>query len=263
MKGYLKMDVKRAVLSMRWIWAVIGVCAVLQLSLPETRGNADVLYLFQIAFSSELLTLNFVFGTFTYATSICEDFERKYIRLEIHRGDIWHYVISKTLICFAASVVTTALGVMLFIILNHFRYPFKGPFLTTQNTFELLANYGGFGNLLQQGRFYAYFLLSGIQFGLLSGALSVCAMFFSLFFKNKIMIYALPSIIYYLSINYAAVLFDPPRSLSIYVIFNTTYDNVWNNDILSFVWAICAAFVITICAMSGIIWGIRRRLEHE
>lgn len=257
---YFSMDVWRCVSSGKIAVGAVGVCLVLLFA----SGNQVLSTVFGV-YTGVLYGMPFLvtmaFCAFPYADSFCEDFEAKYMNMALVRGNLRRYVLSKAVVIFFSSVVTMILGSCLYVVLLHIRLPW-GMDNFDEGVLSTLIEFGGFRYFLRNGNHMIYFILTGLQLGLLAGILSMFASYISLYISNKLLVMSVPLIGYYLLYIYVPVIVGTEPMFDVKTIFDATYGKVCESDLLAFLYAVLVAVIASGVLTLGIYRKIRRKLER-
>ncbi len=182
---YFLTDIKRLWKSYEFYAAILGVAVALLFSVEDMElKNGNVMFTYFYATELTGFKITYVFCAFAFATTFCEDLEHKYLRFLTIRGSLKKYVASRVTVIYLASVVTMVLGSMLFVCFCRAR----GPWVSEYDI-GVIAMYKG---LVEGGHYALYCACYALQLGLLAGLLSVLSAFLSLYFTNKVTVFALP-----------------------------------------------------------------------
>ncbi len=186
---YFLTDVKRLWKSYEIYAAILGVAAALAFSVEDFGlKNGNVLFTYFYATQMSGFKITFVFCTFAFAASICEDLEYKYVRFQTIRGGLKSYVASRVSVIYLSSVLTMVLGSLLFVLLCRIQGPWENEFDN--------GVFGVYAQLAERGHYVWYCTFCALQLGLLASMLSVLSAFFSLFITNRVLVLILPVLIY-------------------------------------------------------------------
>ncbi|WP_075721905.1 hypothetical protein [Roseburia sp. 499] len=259
---YFRMDMWRCMKSGKMLVGALGVWFSLLLASGNQVGrNVFDLYTGALYGVPFLLTMSFC--AFSYADCFCDDFETKYIRTELIRGNLKRYTLSKIIVTFIASVITMILGTCIYVFILHMWMPFGSGDRETGVYGQLLET-GGFRYFLGNENYIIYFILVALQLGLLAGILSIFASYISLYISNKLFVLSVPMIGYYLLYYYISALVGDTKFFKVKVVFDATYGlKVCENDLFAFLYALFAAVIIGGILTLGIYCKIRRKLERE
>lgn len=97
---------------------------------------------------------------------------------------------------------------------------------------------------------------------MLAAVLAVIASYISMFWTNRLMVYSIPFLAYYLQNYYGGKIFQGIPKGDISVIFNSYY-NVWENELLSFICPLLISFILILIIGYGIYLRMKRRLKGE
>lgn len=256
--SYLKADLKRMLCSAKPFLSVILTVGVLLLATLEGIDlHAGVLYIFSLVMYGMPAMMILVCAAVAYADSFCEDVEHKYMMQQIIRGNVGAYVFAKMSGIFLAAMFTTAFGIFLFVNILHFHLAWVKE--SGMEQYGHLLRAGGFRILLRNRKFGLYFLCYGIQYGLLSGILSLWASYLSLYISNRMLVLAAPMILYYFTDYLLAGIF--PGVVNSELIFSAS-NNLFSNDLISVLFAV--VIVIINFMLLGILMArkVRRKISE-
>jgi len=132
-----------------------------------------------------------------FSRSVCEDFENREFRYYLARGNKLRYITSRSIVIFFGAVVCMIAGTILFVLACRISMPWVdtdgGDFYSGSAYFELI----------RQGHYLLYFILYALHMGLVAGTLSVVSAFTSLFIRNKVMVLAMPTLLYRLLLDFS------------------------------------------------------------
>lgn len=235
-ENYWKMDLKRAFGSWKW-----GVC-ILTVSLSFFLGTDDIsvgvgmLDMVCYAFFGGMMWLAFVPCVFVYGDCLLADHERRFYLPAILRGEQRRYLRSKFWVCFLSAALTMCLGFVVFCMLAGLCL----PFYLAEGSYYVACE-GVFGELLRAGHYPIYFILVGLQYGLLAGLLAIVAMYVSMWYANRLLVFAVPVFLYYL-LEHATWRLAPPFQFT--YIFAAVEGNRLGNTVLSFGWSVLVTIVV-------------------
>lgn len=209
LKGYFLADVKRAFVSLKFLMAIVLMIIILFFAMLEGIAlDTNVLYVFSIVMYGMPSMIVLVCAAIPYADSFCEDVEKRYIFQIAIRGGIKNYVSVRVLSIFLSAMVTTSLGLFLYVLILHLR-------LEWVDMEEVAIQADGYSYLLKRGWYWAYYLSYGIRYGTLAGLLSLWSSCLSLYLPNRMLTLAAPMIIYYFIDFILAKLFQGLVNLSV------------------------------------------------
>lgn len=255
---YLKADIKRLLCSARLVLSVLLTVGVLLLaSLEEIYWDAGVLYVFSLVMYGMPAMMILICGAISFADSFCEDMEHKYLMQQMLRGNVSAYVAARMLSIFFAAMLTTALGIFLFVNILHLRLAWVEASGVEQ--YESLLRAGGLRKLLEGRSFELYFFCYGMQYGVLSGILSLWASYLSFYISNRMLVLAAPMILYYFTDYLLTGIF--PGRVNLGLIFSAS-NNLFSNDFLAQFIVAVTAIINFILLKPLMIWKIRGKI-HE
>lgn len=255
--AYFRTDLKRGFFSKKWIIGVLGVWGTF-LWAGENFLSDSILGHIAIILYGVPFCITFAFCTFSYGTSICEDFENRYIFLLTIRGRLMNYIISRVIAICIYSILTMVMGMCLYIIFLKRNYPFIASEI--DGVYISLLEFGAFSDLLAKGNFIQYFLAVGFQIGLLAGTLSVVAAYTSLFLKNKLIILSVPLMINLLFTYFVNNYIGDKAFLNLKYIYNATYGKVFTNELYSIFYTVLVTLLCISILTTCIYAKITRRI---
>lgn len=248
-------DLCRVFESKRILAAIIMVTMILTVASFEGISlNEDVLYTFSIVMYGMPAMVILIAGTFVYGDSICNDIEHKYMINIILKSSHREYVLSKMLVIFITAITTISIGILCYVWILHFFMPWMR---INGNQYEFLMQNGSFRYFLGKKMFTFYFLLYGIQYGLLAGNLAVFSAYLSLFITNKMLVLATPFLCYYFIDFVLADFLNEQITLA--TVFSAS-NNLMHDDFKSFVFSVAlSAIFLTII---GILANKKMKREY-
>lgn len=258
--NYLRVDLYRSIISWRFLAGILGITFTMYFaSLEGIASDTNVTYMVWLIVYGMPFMLSLVFAAFPFSGCFCEDFENKYAYPQIERGNLKKYTLSKIMTIMVVTIITMMIGVVLYVSILHIRLPwFDAEDAICQSAVTL----GGFRQIIGSGHYLLYFALFGLQYGIMAGILALLAAYISLFISNKLLILAVPFMSFYLISYYSGALFGDSEKLNLIYIFNATY-NLWDNDILSFVYAIFVGILLGGILGVLIIYRVKRKIYNE
>ena len=257
---YLYVDLLRICRSRRCFLGIGGVFFTLLFAHVDNKGSLEsVLFMSQYILDGIPFFMCMIFSILTYSDSLCEDVRSKYYRLEIVRGSTKKYCVSRILSIFFSAFFSMMLGYLLFVVFLKLQFPWKMP---QDSVFDGLVRSGAFRAVLQSEHYLFYYILVSIQLGILAGVLALFSACISLKIRNRMLIYTIPVVFFYFLTNATYRLPQKMQYLELYKIYIPSY-NVWNNDLLSFLWALAIGILGTLCFGSCIFHQIKGALENE
>lgn len=260
----IKHDMKRVLSGWDFPLAVGLVVLIMALTTAEQQDwNRCIVDIVENIFYRVESLLILAFATLPYAVSLIDDFAHKSVYQVLSRCDIRKYIASKTLCIFMSSVAVTMAGIVLYvIILRVSGHEWVDPQIV--ECYEI--NVIGLPDLEMWFLFdknlgMLFYVLMGIQYGLLAGITSLCAVYLSLFVKNKMMIMVVPVLMDYVIMTYLDGVIGY-EWMNVNHLFNA-YDNYtfWGNNF--FARCLLIGFVCYIVLTVMIYYRVRRRLRYD
>lgn len=257
---YIKINIIRCVKSYKILGGIAGVLLSLIFATVENKSNKNsVVFMVRYIIDGIPFYLCMIFCAVPFAASICEDMAFNFHKVQIIRQNLRAYIVARVFVIFLSAVIAMMLGFLLFVAVLKFRLPWV---MANDSAYQISIESDGLRSFLVNKEFVIYYLLMSIQLGMLSGCLSLTATVFSLFVKNKLLVYSVPVIVLYLMANFAwsiPIEFDP---LNFYKVFMPFY-NVYNHDIGSFIWSIFIGVLTATCLGITIFYKVKRMVRNE
>ncbi|MDO4554692.1 MAG: hypothetical protein Q4B70_06080 [Lachnospiraceae bacterium] len=253
-------DLSRWFLRKRFFLAVAGVFILnYLLMLQDLSGLEDtsVVYTVFIYLEDPFFIINYIFAAAVFGTAYCEERKRNYFSFFIKRCDRKSYIISKVMNCFFSSFCVVTVGMFLWELSLRLFMPWADR---ESDMFWVCVN-EGLGNLLEEHRYFTYYLIYSMGLGMLSGIISVITFMISLFIKDQMAVISLPGIIYYIYNAYVGDFSDNVYFWSLEHIFYFPKSRMTTN-VLTFTRATIYALIL--CLIFGMISYKRlERVCHE
>ncbi len=246
MRKYLKSDLIRVFSNYKIYIAIIIVAFILNMGIEDRRADIkSVLGAFQVIVISKYMIVVYTVCAAVYAGALVDELENGYIKYQVMRGSLGEYIIAKITAVFIASVVTILAGAGLFIFVNSMLMP-----LTDLACFEETYVQYAF---LYNGKFILlWFAIWGIKVGVMIGMLALSAMVTSMFTTNKMLVFAMPALIYELLLELSTEL----------NIFNFAWFNInWpNDDVVEKIRGILFTIICIVLMSKIIVYKLKRRM---
>ena len=246
MRKYLKSDLIRVFSNYKIYIAIIIVAFILNMGIEDRRADIkSVLGAFQVIVISKYMIVVYTVCAAVYAGALVDELENGYIKYQVMRGSLEEYIIAKITAVFIASVVTILAGAGLFIFVNSMLMP-----LTDLACFEETYVQYAF---LYNGKFILlWFAIWGIKVGVMIGMLALSAMVTSMFTTNKMLVFAMPALIYELLLELSTEL----------NIFNFAWFNInWpNDDVVEKIRGILFTVICIVLMSKIIVYKLKRRM---
>lgn len=249
----LAADLRRAILSIRFLLSACGVALVLFIaSWGQIKFARDVLYLLGLGISgtASMLIIAGILPLFPFATTFATEWQERAVRFWIVRTGIRNYSMSKVLVSAISGFLTTAVGMLMFVLALRTRLPlFVESF--TRDPYEplLLA-----GKPVQYLCYYiTHYSLSAVLF-------AVAAVWVSTFIPNKFTAVAAPLVLYFVA-HRATTGRSIPQYLRIVVLVEGMYPTGSPHTSL----LLKLGIVLILCLLMGYgtVRQIRRRIQND
>ncbi|WP_142413834.1 hypothetical protein [Hathewaya massiliensis] len=254
---YIKMDLYRSICSPQFLVAILGVFLTMWFGVAKRHAERSVFDTYRMIMYGMPFMLTIVFCAFPYAGSICEDYENKYINLEVIRGGLGAYVLSKVVVIFLSAVITIVIGTILHSLARRCNLPWIDPNGFYKN--EII--YGGLKGILKNGNYLLYFTLASMQFGIIAGVFSVFSSYISLYISNKLLLFSVPIMTYYFIDYFIGAIFGE-NAYNLHVIFGVNTP-ICKSDLLSFLLPVGIGALCIFILYWAMYIKIKRRMQNE
>lgn len=254
--GYLKCDFQRAFFSPFFCTGVAGVYLSYFFSFYKMSNiENSVLHMFVMTLYFIPFILALTFASLPFAGVFCEELKDGLFFMEIIRGKLKYYAMSKVLMIAFSSIVTMMFGTLLFILTLRCQLPWSD---INDITYQNVIENGSLIPLLTSENYIMYFTLYSFKLGMLAANLSLLAGFLSLFWESKFFVFSIPFLFYYFQVYFLRNMFSEHVELNLMATYNSFY-NVWGNEILSFIWAV----VLHLLFLIGVGFGSYKKLKRR
>ena len=204
---YMKSDIYRAFFSKKFLIILLLISIIPFLAKADTQGfnfvnifceNSIFEFFNESVFWSEIGILNFILIAYVYADCFCDDLSMKYSLYNISRGNISGYVLSKAMVVFFVSIITYAIGMLLFALESSMFFGFKWELYGGESTNQFLysiKNIDTFSGLISNGHYFTLYICMILLQALLYGLTSICSLMISLFIQNKLLVLCIPILV--------------------------------------------------------------------
>ncbi|MDE6619916.1 MAG: hypothetical protein K2K74_05375 [Lachnospiraceae bacterium] len=254
----IKSDFARAFTSPGFWIGIPGVLAVLLSGAFDSGfGRNTVIHVLWYSTDIVQFLLVMVFGAMPFAGAVCEDLEYGYIHWIVIRSSLKDYCISRVITVLASSICAYTAGMMLFTVILKTRCEW---FDEQDSVYQSAVNSGSFRTILQGGHFYLYVFLFSLQMGMMIGMLSLISVYISLYITNKLLVLSIPVMAYYFMTHYLTAAFPQNIFFNLDYIFSGK-KNVFDNDMMSFAYAVLIMLLFSACLTWLIYLRLRRRFN--
>lgn len=251
---YFAMDLKRLFYTKKLFFSIIVMIVTLFFSLEKISNiHTSVMYIFVKAASSVGFILCFTICAYPYGTSIADDVTDSYIRYSIIRGGIIKYTVAKSLWIVLSSVIVMVSGCALFVVINSIFLPWQD-----KNMYVFYCETTSLTVLFNSDLDIISYVIFGIQYGLLAGILSLLSGYISLYITNKMLVLAIPALIYQTIREISSIKNIPPL-LNPAGVFSPLA-GISNNSIFNLLWAFLYALICYIMISLAISGRIKKKL---
>ncbi|MFP3155227.1 hypothetical protein LQZ18_12545 [Lachnospiraceae bacterium ZAX-1] len=241
--GYIKTDIMRSMRRKNLIPSILGVILVLIFSVENTLyATGSVLYVFTNSTDRIGFMITFVFCSYAYGTSFSEDLESSYIRYALIRGNLKRYVCSKVITILFLSIFVMVVGCLLFAFLCRIWLPWHDPYAK-----ENVIASSMFAVLIEHNMVVPWIFLFGFLRGICAGVLTLISSLASLFITNKMLVLAMPALVYQLTTDLFTGIFSELDFLGFWITFDLQ-KSIFYNGMHSFLWAVFYALLLS-CMM--------------
>ena len=184
----LRVDLERAVLSLRFLAAAVGFAILLDLNLPPDPWPEEAPYLFSLTYKYGFYSFFLVCAAIPYAGSYLADLEGGYIKCLARRIPLGSYSLSRCLAVLLSGSLAVLMGTGLFVGDLYLRFPAHSG---------VSLSYSGWDALLGQGRAWQYVLTKALMTALMGGNFAVLALVLSTAVRNSFVVLAAPLLLFY------------------------------------------------------------------
>lgn len=208
----------------------------------------NVSYGIAYVFLLSILALN-------YGCVFQEDLQNKYIYPVLNRCTLRRYVLTKSVVIMAASVITLVAATYIFIlILWGSGHPWFAQDIVDEGYYRLEM-----WKWEANGHHLIFYGTMAVQYGMLSGLMTLLSAYISLFTNNKMVVYAMPVICAYFLRNY---MFSQDSYYNIFTIFNMFYN--WKECGEHYLLKSCLITLAGIAILMLLIYRtIRKKVSNE
>ena len=250
MRGYLFSDMKRAFFSWKFLAAVFGT----EMAFCFFEQKPSEIYPIVNAYHSNIYAIHmllcFVFCMLPYGDGMCQDVECRFYQSLIIRGKTLYYVLSKAFTIFLSSGMVMVLGTVFYILIIRIQYP-EAPW--SAGTDEGMA----FDEFISNGMYGVYILLCGLKMGCLTGILGMVGAVVSMYIANRLMVFSLPIISFYMLNWVSQIIFMPYKFYDAFDPLREIGETTLISALFSIAVIVCCFFIFT--AIMN--WQIKRRLS--
>lgn len=197
--GYFIVDIKRALISVDYVKAVLLSVLVLVFSFLEVKEgflNANVFdsFLFEMDLAPHLIILSTVI--ICYGTVFVSEKSYKYYREEIRRGSINQYIISKLSSVFISTWITAVSSLTFFVLALHTVYPWMND--NSMGYYEDVIESKAFAHqLVGKGYIFLYLFLWILFYSVLPAIIAMVSCLLSMFVSNTMFVIVTPVALFY------------------------------------------------------------------
>lgn len=258
----LEVDFKRSIYSWKFLFIVIGICAVCLSSMTDSISSIIRFDLPRENFSSVrelMIMLNFdrfktviiVLLAGIYSASYCEDWNHRYFRLILCRSGLKIYTLSRIIAIIVSVVLATILGFFLCILV-------LSPIMEIDMQEQDVSWYNAYQSLAL--RFpLGFALILGWNFGLCAAFLALFGLWMSVKQPNGFVAIGAPFLLFYF-LYAISMLF--PSFLSFNAITSNPSIAFIGNPILSFLYNTGVLGLLIILTSLGFYCSLRKRWKN-
>lgn len=196
----LSVDLRRSVLSGRFLAATIGFSILLCANLPLEPWPQEATYLFSISYKYGFYIFFFLCAAIPYARSYLADIDADYILNIVRRTSLLTYSLSKCIAVMVSGGLSVIVATGIFLAYLFIRFPAVS---------DVTISYSGWDVLISQYSALHYIAVKTLLTAVTGGNFAVVALVISTVIKNSFVVLAMPVLIYYL-INELVMLFEIP-----------------------------------------------------
>lgn len=233
MDKILRNDLRRAILSWRFLFSAAGVTVAAAATRMQMPFITDALYTFQGIHIRSMILMTFVFCAYPGVGMLLDEIRNRYWIQMVLRSSIRRYVISKILTCILSAQLSMFAGKGFYLMLLTLKYPlidYNG------STYMNMATNGNCPVLA--GKHAGIFFFGAILMtALLAAILALCSMLCILCVRiSCITALSIPIILLYFINTYLIRIMRLPDQFNIVSVFSIFY-NVMNHEVKSMLYA--------------------------
>lgn len=253
--SYLKSDIRRCV-NGKEFW-IGNLCCFLILYFSGSdyvKYAGSVWVILNIVVGTMPFLLLLSFASMTYSDCFCADRENKYIQQMLIRGDLWPYVVAKTIVIQVSTMLTLLLSTVIYVLYMRIQWPL---FSETEKKELDLYLYTSMSDMP-----YLYIMAEFLKFAILAGVLGILAAYISLYIQNRLLLLTVPLMVYYYAMNYTGRLKGDFLRFRIEFVYTPFFGSfIWDHAYQSYLWAAALAAILAVILNIAIIKKIRKDLE--
>lgn len=184
----LRVDLRRAVCSLRFLVAVAGFAVLLDLNLPPDPWPREAPYLFSLTYKYGFYCFFLVCAAIPHAGSWLADLEGGYVKCLVRRVPLGICSLSRCFAVLLSGALAVSAGTALFVGDLYLRFPASAG---------VSVSYSGWDALLGQGSVWQYILTKALLTALLGGNFAVLALLLSTVVRNSFVVLAAPLLLFY------------------------------------------------------------------
>lgn len=253
-KKYFFVELKRCFQCVHIYGGILGA-ALIWIYCTQGVFMTDVQNYFMIAAPSGGIILVFMMCAMGHGLSFCEDMENRYFFYQIIRGSLKRYIMQKSAVVYLSSVFVYVAGLLCFIFIMRINYPW---YLPEGGAYRDIVQGSIFGYCLAWGHPILYFLLVGIRCGMLSGILTMLAVYLSTYINSRVFIIAVPALVYQLIRQFFSIVVPEHKCIDLLHVYGF-YSRVFESDLLSMLWTAGVSLLFYILLVNGVYLRIKKK----
>lgn len=260
-RAYITAEFYRVFGNRYWYTCVLTVWGLFVLStyIGDDRQNLTALESLDNSLYGMTGLLCLMICSFSYAGSLSEDIENRYLIAECMRGNVRNFTRARALLIFLSALLTMITGTVCYALFVAWRS--GGWYSQNSSSYLLLKEMGGWYTGILEKYPIIYFVIAGCLYGLLAGLLALLSALFSLFVSNKLLTASVPFLSMYLLLNLSVVSDLWNGWLNVWNVFQPFY-NVTGSDTGDFLYAVLFSVIAGYLLYCCIFWRTKWRIIH-
>ena len=246
----LLVDLKRSIVSTRFLVSVAGFSILLCLNLPIDAWPEEAPYLFSLSYKYGFYIFFFLAAAIPYAQSYLADIDGGYIKSVVQRVPLTAYSFSRCIAVMLSGGFAIVLSTLVFLLFLYLQYPASS---------DVAISYSGWDALISQGRTAGYYMLKTFFTAMLGGNFALFALNLSTVIKNSFVVLASPVLLYYCANELATLLKIPAWCNILGLLYYPPFPEHLLDSVLYYTAMLCILFVIS----SWVFYLQMRRLHQH
>jgi hypothetical protein len=191
LRDYLKMDLRRAFINLRFPFKCVLVSLLL---LYNKNEPSDIATWMSYVGQMQLIIAAMAVASATYITSYIDERDHKYSIQLILRGNVSNYIASKLIVVFLSTVVTFLVGFWMTLSINYFRLGIPNEEALEQ--FRTIKS--AYSEFVTDGKYELYFMACAMHLAVFAGLMALIGFVIIQFVNSRVVAYCFPMMSIYI-----------------------------------------------------------------